>query len=143
MTHRESVDANLQSVLRDDGISNVDAHNSINGTIACLPEVKGRMGTPPWSVRVVHNEVISAVLICQNPGEGNRWHYHPESDEFWVMLEGEMEWDIEDVGKVTARTGDVVFVPRRRKHVMRTVGDRPSIRLAIGAPDVPHIFVQR
>ena len=100
------------------------------------------MGAPPWSVRVVYNEVISGVLICQNPGEGNRWHYHPDSDEWWVLLEGEMEWDIEGVGKISAGPGDVVFCRRQVRHVMKVIGSKPSVRLSISIPDVPHVFPQ-
>ena len=141
MRDQEYADADLVSVLQHDGIPKVDTHDSINQTINRLDETKQRMGAPPWSVRVVYNESMSGVLICQNPGEGNRWHYHPDSDEWWVMLEGELQWGIEGVGEVVAKPGDIVFVPRKRKHIMRCVGSGPCIRLSIGVPDVTHIYV--
>ena len=142
MSALEQSVSDVHAVLAGDGITKTDMHGSINQTLARLEEVKQRMGAGPWSVRIVYNESLSGVLICQEPGQGNRWHYHPDSDEWWVLLEGEMEWEIEDVGKVHAGPGDIVFCPRRRKHVMRCIGSRPSIRLSISSPDVPHIYPQ-
>ena len=73
MAAQEVVDTDPHSVLRNDGITNADLDGSYNQVITRLEETKKRMGAPPWSVRVVYNEIISGVLICQNPGEGNRW----------------------------------------------------------------------
>ena len=142
MAAQEVVDTDPHSVLRNDGITNADLDGSYNQVITRLEETKKRMGAPPWSVRVVYNEIISGVLICQNPGEGNRWHYHPDSDEWWVLLEGEMEWDIEGVGKIQAGPGDIVFCRRQVRHIMKCIGSKPSIRLSISIPDVPHVFPQ-
>ena len=142
MNGSEKVDANLASVLSDDGILKIDTHGSINKIINRLLEIKQRMGKPPWSVRIVYNEYISAVLIAQNPNEGNRWHYHDDCDEFWIMLEGSLKWTIEGKGEIVAEKTDIVFVPRNTKHKMVTVGNKPSIRLSISIPDVRHIFVK-
>lgn len=138
-----NTEADLPKVLAADGIHRIDAFDSCNQTICRLEGLKERMGEPPWSVRVVYTDTMSGVIISQNPGEGNRWHYHPDSDEWWVMLEGEMEWDIDGMPKVHAKKGDIVFVPRRTKHMMRAIGTGPSTRLSIGIPDVPHIYVER
>jgi len=142
MDTSENVDADLTSVLKDDGILKTDTDGSINQTISRLSEIKQKMGEPPWSVRIVYNEYISAVLIAQNPGEGNRWHYHDDCDEFWIMLEGSLKWTIEGKGEIVAEETDVVYVPRNTKHKMTTVGNKPSIRLSIAVPDVKHFFVE-
>lgn len=142
MNQKERIDTDLLSVLSEDGISKIDAHGSINKTINRLQEIKHKMGEPPWSVRIVYNEYISAVLIAQNPGECNRWHYHDDCDEFWIMLEGSLKWTIEDKGEIVAEKTDIVFVPRNKKHKMKTIGSKPSIRLSISVPDVRHIFVE-
>lgn len=134
-------DADLARVMVEDGVANVDTHGSINIPLSRLEEIKAKQGPPPWSVRVVYSDHMSGVLICQNPGEGNRWHYHENEDECWVVLEGEIQWEIEGVGPVRARKDDIVFVPRRKKHLITCVGSCPSIRFAIGKPDVVHIFV--
>ena len=136
-------DSDLTTVLVADGIERIDAFGSINQAVCRLDELKARMGDPPWSVRIVYTDTMSGVIISQNPGQGNRWHYHPDSDEWWVMLEGEMEWNIEGMDSLIAKKGDVVFVPRRTKHMMRAMGTGPSTRLSIGIPDVPHVYVEQ
>ena len=50
------------------------------------------------------------------PPESNRGHYHLAVDEFWFILEGKVDYLIEDVGLLTADAGDVVFVPPYRWH---------------------------
>ena len=72
----EKVDGDLSKVLKDDGIANTDINGSLGQTIYRLAEIKQRMGKTPWVVRIIYNNYISGVLIAQNPGEGNRWHYH-------------------------------------------------------------------
>lgn len=92
----------------------------------------------PWAERIIYNETMSAVLICQNPGAGNRTHYHKDHDEWWVVLKGTINWWLDGVGEIIAETGDIVFVPRGMQHKIRTAGDETSIRLAISPPDIPH-----
>lgn len=140
MDGAKKVDGNLASVMIDDGVAKVDTHGSLNNLRLSLADVKGKMGSAPWSVRVVYTDHLSGVLICQNPGEGNRWHYHENEDECWVVFEGEIEWEVEGIGKARARKDDIVFVPRRHRHLITCVGTEPSIRFAIGMPDVKHIF---
>ena len=138
----QKIDGDLSKVLKDDGIANTDIHGSIGQTIYRLSEIKQRMGQTPWVVRIIYNNYISGVLISQNPGEGNRWHYHDDCDEFWVVLEGEIKWIIEGKEAIIGKKGDVVSVPRNTKHKMVTVGDGPSIRLAVSVPDVKHFYVE-
>jgi mannose-6-phosphate isomerase-like protein (cupin superfamily) len=64
-------------------------------------------------------------------------HYHL-TDEWWVVLEGEIEWEIEGAPVVHARAGDLVFAPARHYHHIHPIGDRPSIRLAITPPGEFH-----
>ena len=51
----------------------------------------------------------------------------------------ELVWEIEGEEPIHAKTGDIVLVPKGKAHNIRTVGDRPSLRLAIVVPDVPHV----
>jgi len=50
------------------------------------------------------------------PPETNRGHFHIGNDEFWFILEGKIDYLIEDVGLLTADPGDVVFAPPSRWH---------------------------
>ena len=132
----------LQSVMFEYNIDKVDTTSLINNTITSLSEVKERMGSPPWCVRIIYNDFVSGVMICQMPGEGSTMHFHPDSDEWWVVMEGELMWYIESTGKIKTKAGDIVFVEKGRKHRVECIGFQPAIRLAVSSPDVEHICVE-
>ena len=141
MVKRLIHDADLVSVLTDDGVDKIQVETYENLTIQNVSDLKKEMGSPPWGARVVYNELFGGVLICQNPGEGNRLHYHQDTDECWFIIEGEWEWFIEGIGTKKGHTGDIIVVKKGVKHRITCVGDNPGIRLAITRPDVDHIYV--
>ncbi|MDP3064219.1 MAG: cupin domain-containing protein [Chloroflexota bacterium] len=110
-----------------------------NQVLTHLWELVKQKGPPPWSQRIIYNKDVQATLICRAPGGANRPHYHSDNDEFWLVLQGEMVWEIEGMQPVHAVPGDVVLVPTGKAHLIRTVGDGPSLRFAIVVPDVPHL----
>jgi quercetin dioxygenase-like cupin family protein len=96
---------------------------------------------PTWAERLIENEQVMATLISCEPGNSSRRHYHPEHDEFWIVMGGELVWEIEDQDPIHATVGDIVRVPKGAPHHITTVGDQTSLRLAIVVPDVPHVDV--
>ena len=98
---------------------------------ARVEDIKRAKGQAPWVEKVVVNDQVVGTLICQPPGHATDRHYHLV-DEWWIVMEGEIEWEIEGHGEVVrARAGDLVFAPAKHYHHIRPTGDRPSIRLAI------------
>jgi hypothetical protein len=74
-----------------------------------LAEIKVQKGAPPWSHAVVLADHIAGNVICQDAGHINDNHCH-NYDEWWVVLEGEIDWVIEGRGEpVRAKAGDFVF----------------------------------
>lgn len=66
-------------------------------------------------------------------------HFHIGYGEFWVVLEGQINYLIEGVPFFTADQGDVVYVPQGRWHRASFGGTGPSTRLAINPrPDGLH-----
>ena len=59
-----------------------------------LEDIKKEMGPPPWSHAVVLADHVAGVVIYQNSGQINDNHCH-NYDEWWVILEGEIDWVIE------------------------------------------------
>lgn len=140
MSENEIHDANLGNVLSDDGVKEVITHDLINLPTTSVDEIKANFGDESWAVRVIYNDRFGGLLICQNPGEGNRKHYHHDADECWVILDGEWEWYIEGEGTKRVKTNDIIVVKQGVKHQITCVGDKPGIRLAITAPDVDHVY---
>src|SRR5205823_14816242 len=61
---------------------------------ARIDDIKRAKGAPPWSEKIVVNDQIVSTLICQPPGHPNDRHYHLV-DEWWLVVEGEIDWEIE------------------------------------------------
>ena len=137
-----SADDNLVRVMERDGVGKVDLLKYENLNNIRLKQIIKEMGKPPWAVRIIYNERFGGVLICQNPDEGNRLHYHPDADECWVIMEGEWEWFIDGVGVKKVQKDDIVLVPQNTKHLIKCIGEKPGIRFAITKPDVNHIYVK-
>jgi mannose-6-phosphate isomerase-like protein (cupin superfamily) len=55
--------------------------------------------------------------------ERYRWHRHPDSDETFVGVDGELVIELED-GEVVVRPGDLVTVPAGKLHRPRPAGER-------------------
>ena len=73
------------------------------------------------------------------PGEGNRRHHHPDWNEWWYIVEGEWEWEIE--GKIKKIVeGDIVFMEKNRKHKITASGSSRAIRMAVSRADVAHVY---
>ncbi len=134
-------DDNVRKVLKDDGVSIISTEEKYeNLSKTSLEEIKSKFGKASWAVRVIYNELFGGVLIQQQPGEGNRLHYHPDADECWVILEGEWEWYIEGEGKKIVTVNDIVVVKKGIKHQIKCIGEKTGIRLAITRPDVNHVY---
>jgi mannose-6-phosphate isomerase-like protein (cupin superfamily) len=136
----ERHDKDLVQVLSDDGVNNVVIGDLENVSTTSIDELINMMGTGSWAVRLVYNEKFGGVVIQQQPGEGNRLHYHPDADECWVIIGGKWEWYIEGEGTNIVTKNDIVVVRKNVKHKITCIGDEPGIRFAITAPDVNHVY---
>ena len=65
------------------------------------------------------------------PPDTNRGHFHVDFAEFWLILEGNVDYLIEGQPLFTARQGDVVYVPQGRWHRASSGGTGMATRLAI------------
>ena len=100
-----------------------------------------KFGEPPWSTALVADDLNRANLICHGPGMSNNAHWHPDFDEWWTILKGELTWEIgEDRPLYHVGLGDIIFVPRGMRHHISCVGDESSLRLAVTTPEALHIF---
>ena len=95
---------------------------------------------PPWSRSIVLADHVRGVVIYQYSGQENDNHCH-NYDEWWVLLEGEIDWIIEgrEDQPVEAKAGDFVFVPALTFHHIFPKGGKPSVRLGIALPGQGHL----
>jgi len=134
------IEIDVPSILAKDGVNTNDLHSANSEIPVNINDIRKSFDdTVSWSKRLVDTENNSATLIHQQPGEGNRLHYHPEWNEWWYIVDGNWEWDIEGE-KIIVGKDDVVFIPKGKVHKITAVGDRPAIRLAVSRGDVAHIY---
>ena len=107
---------------------------SSNLSFTTIEEIKKAYGEPPWEHPLIRTELMWASVHCMPPGMQTRIEYHDNTDECWEVMEGEIQWEIEGVGTIRAKPGDLVFCERGRAHRIQTVSDIPSIRLAFVLP---------
>ena len=78
-----------------------------------IDDLKKEFGDPPWSRRVVLTEHIAGNVICQPGGfDKNDRHCH-NYDEWWVVLEGEIDWLIEGREAKPAEANYAYLFPHR------------------------------
>ena len=90
---KKRIEADVPSILEKDGVINNDLFD-VNQEVVNIDDILRFAPAPSWSKRIIDSSSNSATLICQNPGEGNREHYHPDWNEWWYIIDGEWEWDI-------------------------------------------------
>ena len=135
-------DSNIKRVLIDDGLtpdSLIELHDYENVHTVNLKQLREKLGMGSWAVRIAYNKRFGSTIIQQQAGEGNRKHYHPDTDENWVILDGEWEWWIEGKGTKRVSTNSIVVVPKKTWHHIKCVKS-PSVRYAITQPDVLHVY---
>ena len=105
-----------------------------------VSEVCEEMGEPNWSKLIIADERNLVTLIANKPGTGNRPHWHREFDEYWVVMEGTLQWELTGGTTIVAEKDDIVFVPRGSVHHIQNIGDGRSLRLAIALPPAEHVW---
>jgi len=135
----DNVEVVVPEILIKDGIFDSNFIEE-NKPLVDINKLINKYGTSSsWCHRLVNTENNSATLLAQMPGEGNRLHYHPSWSEWWYILKGKWEWDIEGK-KSVVKEGDFVFIKKGSKHKITAIGDEIAIRLAVSRADVEHVY---
>ena len=126
-------------VLKDDGIVE-GVFDQENKTVVNLKKlIDANTSDSSWYHTLINTENNSCTLLNQMPGEGNRKHYHAKWNEWWLIIRGEWKFEIEeDIYKV--KEGDLVFIPKGKKHKITAIGKHIASRLAVSRYDVEHIY---
>lgn len=135
----EHSEVDVPSILAKDGVMNNNLHDA-NKEIVSVNDIRASFdSSTSWSHRVVNTENNSATIIHQQPGQGNRRHYHPDWNEWWFIIDGEWIWEIAGEKKLIKKD-DIVFIQKGVVHRIEATGDKPAIRLAVSREDVAHVY---
>lgn len=67
------------------------------------------------------------------PGGGPPPHFHVNEDEWWFVLEGQVEF-FNSESWTRVAPGGAVFMPKNSLHTFRNAGDQPSRQITLTAP---------
>lgn len=71
----------------------------------------------------------------------DKGHFHEVSGEFWMVLEGQIEYKIDGIPTFVADQGDIVYAPKQTWHRAHHGGTGSSTRLAMnGYPQMLHNY---
>jgi len=136
----------VAKLLSTDGIKNIDVNLLKNQTLTKLKDVMNSFPKgESFAKRIVNASdsapINSGSLICQNKGEGVRKHYHPEADEFWVMIKGLHKFEIgKDNKEFIAEPGDIVYSPKNEFHKVTIISEEQGVRFAISLEEKKAIY---
>jgi len=78
--------------------------------------------TEAWQPRTVSLFNGHDVMVAKLRGQYH-WHVHPASDDFFLVLSGQLEIDLEDGSMVSLLPGQLHIVPRGVQHRPRAIGE--------------------
>lgn len=130
---------NVKSILKKDGVKYNDLDKSNTLKVNIIKLIKKKKNYSSWSKRLIDTENNSATLISQKKGEGNRRHYHNDWNEWWYIIEGLWQFEINKKIKI-AKKGDLVFIKKNSIHKIKALGKGINVRLAVSRRDVKHIY---
>ena len=135
----EHIEVEVEAILKKDGVLDNNFDDVNQQVVNAYELIKQNANKTSWSRRLVDTESNSATMIGQMPGEGNRRPYHPAWNEWWFILAGKWEFEIDGKAREIV-TGDVVFIEKGKIHKITALGDEMAIRLAVSRNDVEHIY---
>lgn len=101
---------------------------TISGTVLAQQPAVKRIELQRHDLSVPGREVIQSRIDFE-PGSAFGKHTHP-GEEIIYVLEGLLEYQIEDKPPVTLKAGDVLFIPAGTVHAARNVGRVKGAELA-------------
>ncbi|HYM10642.1 MAG TPA: cupin domain-containing protein [Bryobacterales bacterium] len=109
-----------------------------------LAEVKAKhKGQKEWSEWVVKDDYLWGQYIQSAPGSKVSPRFHPDTRAWWVILEGQIRFNIEGQESFVARRRTMAQVPAQTIYSMETVGDEPAIRFEVGIHNATTLYPEK
>jgi mannose-6-phosphate isomerase-like protein (cupin superfamily) len=89
---------------------------------------------------MVINRVNDSCLRLAVFEEAYRWHYHPSSDELFVVVDGCLAIDLEDGQELRLKAWQCVTIPAMTRHRTRAIGR--TVNLCFEKLQAETVFVE-
>ena len=109
-----------------------------------LAELKAsHQGKSDWRELIVNDEHLRSEYVSASPGKKTPRALHPDTRTWWVVMEGEVQFDIEGEAPFVARKGSMVQVPLARLFSYQVVGTIPALIFETNIAGAKTIFAHK
>jgi len=82
---------------------------------------------PNWREVIVDDGRLTGEYVSAAPGTVVGKRFHPDTREWFAVVEGDVRVDIEGQAPFTAMRGSLVNIPRQTIYSIETIGTKPSL----------------
>src|SRR5687767_9123344 len=108
-----------------------------------LADLKAKhKGQSTWRELLVNDGRLTAEYFSAAPGTKVTRRFHPDTREWFAVVEGEVRVEIEGQAPFTATRGSLVNIPRQTIYSLETIGDRPSLRFVVNVARAKTLYPQ-
>jgi quercetin dioxygenase-like cupin family protein len=98
-------------------------------------------GQTNWTERLVDDGRLTAEYVSAAPGTIVSKRFHPDTREWFAVVEGRVRVEIEGQAPFVASRGSLVNIPRLTIYTLETIGPTPSLRFVVNVARVKTAFV--
>lgn len=95
-----------------------------------------------WRELIVDDGNSRGEYIQSAPGSKVATRFHPDTREWWAVMDGQIRFEIEGQQPFVATRGSVVQVAKQTLYSLETIGDRPSLRFEVGISNAKTLYAQ-
>jgi quercetin dioxygenase-like cupin family protein len=108
-----------------------------------LADLKARhKGSANWREVVVDDGRLTGEYVSAAPGATVGPRFHPDTREWFAVVEGQVRVEIEGQEPFTATRGSLVNIPRQTIYSLQTLGDAPSLRWIVNVARAKTLYPQ-
>jgi quercetin dioxygenase-like cupin family protein len=97
-----------------------------------LADLKARhAGQTEWREVIVDDDHLHGEYIASAPGSKISRRFHPDTRAWWVVMDGELRFEIEGQQPFVATKGSMVQVPMQTLYSIETLGAKPALRYEV------------
>ena len=106
-----------------------------------LAEIKAKhKGQPTWREVLVNDGRLTGEYVSAPPGAKTPRRLHPDTREWFAVVEGEVRVEIEGQEPFLAARGSLVNIPRQTIYSVETIGAEPSLRFAVNVAGAKTLY---
>ena len=106
-----------------------------------LADLKARhKGQSTWRELLVNDGRLTAEYFSAAPGTKVSRRFHPDTREWFAVVEGEVHVEIEGQEPFVAKRGSLINIPRQTIYSLETIGDVPSVRFAVNVAGAKTLY---